>query len=333
MSFSSERSVSKPAYVEKLLRRNSKTGESSRRVEDLFLHLGYGPDPATAGPTYDDLIAAQARLNDRLLDLSALQDGMRVLDVGCGLGGTLASVATRFQGMDLIGLNIDPEQLEIARHHVRPGANNRCDWILGNASSLPFADASVDRILAIECVFHFPSRQGFFAEVARVLKPGGVLVLSDFTTAASLRQLRDSESYPGFALEAAILPEVGPWPDFWEDKTDAESVAATAGLQLVSREDISRQTLPSYTCFLQGKIDTDRADVTRLDGVDRAMVVMEWLQERGHLAMETFSFSRPTLQPKEISRKARGRATRRVALLCLDPAEDEGVLSLNYSTR
>ena len=38
-------------------------------------------------------------------------------------------------------------------------------------------------------------------------------------------RVRDSERYPGFALEAVILPEVGPWHDFWEDRADAESVA------------------------------------------------------------------------------------------------------------
>jgi hypothetical protein len=45
---------------------------------------------------------------------------------------------------------------------------------------MPFADASFDKVLAVECIFHFPSRERFFAEARRVLRPGGRLTLCDF---------------------------------------------------------------------------------------------------------------------------------------------------------
>jgi len=282
-----------PAYIDKLLRTDSRSasGQPARRLDELFLHLGYWPDPATAGSDYTELVAAQGRLNDRLLALSDLRDGLRVLDVGCGIGGTLACIDGRFRGMELVGLNIDPRQLDAARANIRPAPHNRCAWVQADACALPFDTASFDRVLAIECIFHFPSRPRFFSEAARVLRPGGVLVLSDFVATPSLRALRDSAAYPGFALEAAIVPAVGPWPDFWGDQADDAGLATAAGFRLVAREAASHETLPSYRCFLHGKT-TAPPDATQLDAVDRAMVVMEWLQAHGHLTMELFVFAR-----------------------------------------
>ncbi len=317
-----------PAYIDKLL-----GAQPSSPSQGLFLHLGYWPDPSAATTEFADLVTAQGRLNDRLLALADLGNGMRVLDAGCGIGGTIAAIGERFQNMDLVGLNIDPVQLDIARKQVVPGPTNQVTWQHGDACALPFADASFDCILAVECIFHFPSRARFFAEAARVLKPGGRLVLSDFVVAPSLRAWRDSEQFPGFALEAALIPAVGPWPDFWNPEADNVQLAQDAGLEMSVRESASSQTLPSYRCFLHGKPIGKQLDAAQLDAVDRAMVLMQWLQERGHIDVELFSFTRCRSVGRGVVSKPMSRSQRRVALLCIDPAEDEGVLSLNYATR
>ena len=104
-----------------------------------------------------------------------IEDTLAVLDVGCGFGGTLTSLQTKWQGLNLTGLNIDARQLEVAKKHV-PNAT----FIEGDACALPFKEALFDRVLAVECIFHFPSRLKFFQEAARVLNPSGRISLSDF---------------------------------------------------------------------------------------------------------------------------------------------------------
>ena len=121
-----------------------------------FVHLGIWDDPPApdtlAQP--DAFLRAQARLNDCLLELADLADGQRVLDVGCGFGGTLEVVDLRHQRMDLVGLNIDPRQLAICRA-LRPRQGNTLRWVEADAVALPLADASVDRLLCFEAIFHF----------------------------------------------------------------------------------------------------------------------------------------------------------------------------------
>lgn len=143
-------------------------------------HWGYWDNPSSAGSTVEDYARASERMSERMLEAAQAGDGLRLLDIGCGFGGTIACANRQHQRMKLTGLNIDPRQLEIARDNVMAKGENQIEFIEGDACSQPFADASFDRITAVECVFHFPSRVRFFAEARRVLAPHGLLALSDF---------------------------------------------------------------------------------------------------------------------------------------------------------
>jgi ubiquinone/menaquinone biosynthesis C-methylase UbiE len=225
------------------------------------------------------------------LALSDLRDGLRVLDVGCGIGGTVAVLGDSYDRMELTGLNIDGAQLEVARASVRQHPGNRYDWVEADACALPFADASVDRVLAIECIFHFGSRRRFFAEAARVVCPGGRLVFSDFVASPALRAVRGNLQ-PAFAIEKSICTGVGPWPDFWGDDSDNVAIAREAGFSLIETENASRATQPSYRCFLASEPITDPRDATNPDPIDRARALMEWLQAKGLIDMVFFAFAR-----------------------------------------
>ena len=135
---------------------------------------------------------AQARLTEILVGLADLRDGQRVLDVGCGFGGTLEA-AGKWPGVQRAGVNVDRRPLDICR--TLPATANPLWLALADACALPFRAASFDRLFCVEAMFHFRARDAFLREAAQVLRPDGRLVLSDILLrrhgAGSARRRRD----------------------------------------------------------------------------------------------------------------------------------------------
>ncbi|MDR7038068.1 SAM-dependent methyltransferase [Methylobacterium sp. BE186] len=204
------------------------------------VHLGHWDEPERVGPeeARATFPAAQARLSQHLVAELGIAPGHRVLDVGCGFGGTLRAMRRGHPGAELYGLNIDARQLAVGLRAEASPAN--ASWIAADACRLPFADATFDRLLCVEAAFHFPSRLGFLREAHRVLSPGGVLVMSDLL----LRQ----PALPPATLAAfadRLERDYGPWPAMWATDAEIAHDAARAGFSLRTR-DATRNTGPSY---------------------------------------------------------------------------------------
>lgn len=226
-------------YFDLLLNaRNRK--ESVSKIFERYVHWGYWENPEKAERSPEDFLAAMERLNSELLSVADLKNHQTVLDAGCGFGGTLAGIQTRWKEMNLVGINIDPRQLEIARQQV-PGV---C-FIEGDACVLPFESSTFDRVLAVECIFHFPSRLQFLKEAARVLKPGGLIALSDFVP----RKPTASKSWVGKLVGRQIQKGYGQLGGDWVDG-DYNAMARAAGLRLIIDKDITANTLPTYPVLL-----------------------------------------------------------------------------------
>jgi SAM-dependent methyltransferase len=103
--------------------------------------------------------------------------GRDVLEIGCGRGGGAAFVLERLGPRSVTGLDLSPRAIARCRaEHARPGLT----FVAGDAERLPFPDAAFDAVLNVESSHCYPSVPRFLAEVARVLRPGGVLLLADF---------------------------------------------------------------------------------------------------------------------------------------------------------
>lgn len=229
-------------YIDLLLGQFARGGGQLEQAFGRHIHWGYWPEPAAArAASAADYALAAERLSQELCALAGIAPGMRVLDAGCGFGGTIALLNERMAGLTLAGLNVDPRQLARAAATVRARPGNAIAFQAGDACALPYADASFDRVLAVECIFHFPSRPAFLREARRVLKPGGALVLSDFVPAPAFAPL----------CRLATLPRVARLSIFGRsDVTCTQAgyarLAATAGLAPPVWRDVTAQTLPTY---------------------------------------------------------------------------------------
>jgi len=251
-----------PAYFDRLIE-GLRRGDGGR-----WAHLGHWDGEPADAP--GEFARAQARLDAALLGMAALADGQRVLDVGCGFGATLEAVNRAHAGMQLTGVNIDPRQLALCRG-LAPRAGNAFDWREADACDLPFAEASFDRLLCVEAMFHFASRAAFLAEAARVLAPGGLLVASDIVLEAHV-------------VPREILEGFGPWP---EAAADHRSLAQRAGLACDALIDATAQTRASH------RYTTPSAPPAQPDSMVRAALALRRLHESGKLRYLYLRFRKP----------------------------------------
>lgn len=101
-----------------------------------------------------------------------------VLDVGCGTGAVLALLHEKYPDRRYVGLDLTPEMIEVARTKVAPGM----EFVVGDAENLPFDEASFDAVLCSNSFHHYPNPAAFLAGALRVLRPGGRLILRDYTS-------------------------------------------------------------------------------------------------------------------------------------------------------
>ncbi|KAK6851149.1 hypothetical protein PG987_000783 [Apiospora arundinis] len=116
---------------------------------------------------------AIARHEHYLAHNIGLRSGMRVPDVGCGVGGP-AREMVKFTGCHVTGLNLNDYQVQRARSYAeKEGLSHKLDFVQGDFMHIPFPDNSFDAVYAIEATCHAPSLEGVYSEIRRVLKPGG----------------------------------------------------------------------------------------------------------------------------------------------------------------
>src|ERR1051325_10245752 len=155
-------------------------GTTAVASEDLARHIGYSADDLAALPDGANMGLSCGNPNA----IASLKEGEVVLDLGSG-GGFDVFIAGRKVGASgrAIGVDMTAEMLQKARHNLaayrqNPGLEN-VEFRLGEIEHLPVADASVDVVIS-NCVINLsPDKPQVWLEIARVLKAGGRVAVSD----------------------------------------------------------------------------------------------------------------------------------------------------------
>ena len=118
-----------------------------------------------------------------------LGEAKSLLDVGCGGGHLLAHVAERYPGVSLHGIDLLPKQ--VARANARLGAKGLAGRVVeGSALDLPYASGTIDVVVSIASIKHWPDPERGLSECCRVLRPGGTLLVVEADRGTRLEDLK-----------------------------------------------------------------------------------------------------------------------------------------------
>mmetsp|Transcript_1692 Transcript_1692/g.2996 ORF Transcript_1692/g.2996 Transcript_1692/m.2996 type:complete len:442 (-) Transcript_1692:322-1647(-) len=153
------------------------------RVWGEHMHHGfYGLNESF--DAYKNPQKAQIDMMHQLLslgDIDALKSKgqLKILDVGCGIGGSVRFLATQLVNATVQGVTLSPEQVKRANEiNASKNLNDRAHVSRGDAMELPFDDSTFDVVWSLESAEHFPDKFQFIREAFRVLKPGGTLLMA-----------------------------------------------------------------------------------------------------------------------------------------------------------
>jgi ubiquinone/menaquinone biosynthesis C-methylase UbiE len=250
------------------------------KVFHRYLHWGYFAKPPQGEISDETFLTGAEAMTEHVCQAAGVRDGQRILEVGCGFGGNIAHMNDRLSKVELVGLNIDERQIRRAREMVKARPTNDVQFVVGDACKLPFAEASFDVVMAVECIFHFPSRRTFLTEARRVLRTGGRLMVSDFI------------------VNARKFDEMSDWmeanPDaqgtFFGSMTPAISsetyarLGSAKRLNVVKDEDITVESMPTYPWMTRVYGENGMAEAVK------TVVFLEELTRRGFFEYRVLTF-------------------------------------------
>ncbi|KAG9541165.1 putative tocopherol O-methyltransferase, partial [Aureobasidium melanogenum] len=181
---------------------------------------------------------AVARHEHYLAHVMNLKDNMKVLDVGCGVGGPAREIV-KFSGVNVTGLNNNDYQIERATHYAaKEGLSHKLNFVKGDFMQMSFPENTFDAVYAIEATVHAPSLEGIYSQIFRVLKPGGVFGVYEWL----MTDAYDNDNPHHREIRLGI--EVGDGISNMEKIEVALAAMKAAGFELEINEDLAERDDP-----------------------------------------------------------------------------------------
>lgn len=122
--------------------------------------------------------------------LAEIPRGASILEVGCGGGQLAGEVMHRRPDLDYTGLDLSHEQIARAKKRNRNSPGNP-NFVQGSALELPFDEGSFDGLISVASIKHWPDQRLGMSECVRVLRPGGLLLISEADRSCKLEDARN----------------------------------------------------------------------------------------------------------------------------------------------
>jgi len=178
--------------------------DSSSANEELSKKIGYTEDELKSVPQGSNMGLGCGNP----VALASLREGETVVDLGSG-GGVDCFLAANKVGSrgKVIGIDMTPEMIDKARENARKSNHSNVEFRLGEIENLPVADNTADAIIS-NCVINLaPNKKKVFAEVFRVLKPGGRIMISDIVLTKELPEAVKKGAHPASCVQGAIMKD------------------------------------------------------------------------------------------------------------------------------
>jgi len=140
--------------------------------DSLAIHYGYWDEKVRSFPQ------SLQRMNEVMMEAAHIKPGQKVLDAGCGVGGSSLYLASK--GAKVVGISLSERQIDQARKHaIEKRLDNDAEFLLMDYSETSFPSQSFDVVWGCESICYADDKEKFIREAWRLLKPGGRLIIAD----------------------------------------------------------------------------------------------------------------------------------------------------------